>query len=426
MRFLLLILWSLTLPLLAVGGVDFHNDREGESFYHSKSNQRAIKRALRDVDERQILSAFDDVSQTTRSSKLCSFDFYQAIENNLKNINPDFNHFDGAVYFLRSQNKIDDVVVKLLLVSHRTINTNVRLIKHPDEIFLPNQNTVDIVLPLITSFKKKYYERACLDNAYTNLYNEILNADKRLKPVHFEALYYEAYRKRLIDTATYEILEKARINELQTQRLSLQSYNQKILSLRTQFPLRDIEEKSTFVTEKISKTKISRRQHLLENYTDIQIMMMGNVIKKLRTRLESPKAEILIYDKNQGIESITLEPMERFRLAVKLLRKEMAYLSLNTYFEGRSPDYMDLITASYETGIIAASELDELAGLQDIWNPKKSFWDKSRVWIQTFSSVATIALPPPYGFIPALAIVVIEATAGKKKETNQNDPTSLF
>jgi hypothetical protein len=153
---------------------------------------------------------------------------------------------------------------------------------------------------------------------------------------------------------------------------------------------------------------------------------MGNVIKKLRTRLDSQKIEILIYDREQGIETLTLEPMERFRLAIKLLRKEMSLLSLNTYFNGRSPDYMDLMTAAYEVGIIPASELDELAGLQSIWNPKKSFWDKARVWVTTFSSVATIVIPPPYGFIPALAIVVIEATAGKKSDPNAEDPTSIF
>jgi hypothetical protein len=134
---------------------------------------------------------------------------------------------------------------------------------------------------------------------------------------------------------------------------------------------------------------------------------------------------IQIEEDNEEVEVITLEPMERFRLAIKLLRKEMALLSLNTYFNGRSPDYMDLITASYETSLIPASELKELGGLQEIWNPTKTFWEKASVWIRTFSSVATIALPQPYGFIPALVLVVIEATVGKGSD-NQPDDTVLF
>ena len=84
------------------------------------------------------------------------------------------------------------------------------------------------------------------------------------------------------------------------------------------------------------------------------------------------------------------------------------------------------MVASYEIGIIPASELEAVASLEEIWNPKKSFWDKAGIWIKTLSSVATIVIPPPYGFIPALAIVVIEATAGKKKDPNTNDPSVLF
>jgi hypothetical protein len=81
--------------------------------------------------------------------------------------------------------------------------------------------------------------------------------------------------------------------------------------------------------------------------------------------------------------------------------------------------------SSYEVGMIPASELEEVAGLEEIWNPKKTFWQKAQVWVRTLSSVATIAVPPPYGFIPALALVVIEMTAGKKDD-NTNDPTVLF
>ena len=121
-----------------------------------------------------------------------------------------------------------------------------------------------------------------------------------------------------------------------------------------------------------------------------------------------------------------LEPMERFRFAIKVLRKEMSLLAINSFFSGRSPDYIDLMTASFELGIIPASELEVVAGLEDIWNPKKTFWDKAGVWVRTFSTVATIAIPAPYGFIPALAIVAIEATVGKKKDTTKTDPTSIF
>jgi hypothetical protein len=153
---------------------------------------------------------------------------------------------------------------------------------------------------------------------------------------------------------------------------------------------------------------------------------MANVIKKLRARLEYDAVAISGYRNGEIQETILLEPMERFRFAIKALRKEMSLLSLNTFFNGRSPDYIDLMVASYEIGIIPASELETVASLEEIWNPKKTFWDKAGIWIRTFSSVATIVIPPPYGFIPALVLVVIEGTVVKKKNQNSDDPTSMF
>src|SRR5690606_21993198 len=139
-------------------------------------------------------------------------------------------------------------------------------------------------------------------------------------------------------------------------------------NLRNQYPVMG-NESSEFVAGKASKQKQSYRQRLYENYSEMQIIIMGNIIKKLRTRLESPRAEILIFDKEEDFETIVLGPMERFRLAIRLLRKEMAELKLNTFFDGRTPDYLDLITASFEIGAIAGEEVDEMSTLQEFWNP---------------------------------------------------------
>lgn len=426
MRFSILGLWLLATTVYAADPVSFRNDREGTSYYSSNSNKKAMAKALRDVDQTQIVGAFDEVLRNQEKSKLCSFDFNKSLLSKLKEINPKFTEYNGAIYHLRAENEIDDSVVKILTDAHNVLTTDPLLPKDPEKLFLPKKDKVLELLPVIASFEKKYLKVACFDEAYRNMYSDLIKADKALKSSHVEALLVKAYESKIINLETYLNLEKARLNELEMSGLSLKNYYQKVSNLRIQYPLRDSTEQSTFVTQKVDKMKISRRQRLLESYTDLQIILMGNVIKKLRTRLDSQKVEILIYDREQGIETLTLEPMERFRLAIKLLRKEMSLLSLNTYFAGRTPDYLDLMTAAYEVGIIPASELDELAGLQDIWNPKKTFWEKARVWVSTFSSIATIVIPPPYGFIPALAIVVIEATAGKKSDPNAEDPTSLF
>lgn len=428
MRLKLFGLLLLATPLysaFAGEGVEFRADREGKSYYSSNSDRREISRALKDVDPTQIIGAFDETERELEVNTLCSFDINASLENKLKQINPRFDQMEGAILYLRSQNEFDDTVTKLLLQANKTVKTDIRLPKVQEDLRLPrNQKTVEEALKVLSGFERKL-ERMCFDEAYKSLYGDIVKYDKDLKSYHLEAIFVEAFKQKAISYNTYLAIERARVNDLEQSALTLKSYYKKIESLRTQFPLRDETEQSDFVTGKDDDLKMSRRQRLLEGYTDLQIMLMANVIKKLRTRLESPKAEILIYDRSNGVETITLDPMERFRLAIKLLRKETALLSLNTYFAGRTPDYMDLMTAAYEVGIIPASELQEVAGLEEIWNPKKTFWEKASVWVRTLSSVATIAIPPPYGFIPALAVVVIEMTAGKKKD-NSEDPTVLF
>jgi hypothetical protein len=409
---------------IAAGPVDLSNDREGVSLYSSRGENKAVSKALNQIESSQILDAFNDTERELVSSKLCSFKVYEEFAEKLHRINPKFNQFEGAIFHLRQSNEIDDVVTKILLSSHNVSNTNLYLPKKREDLFLPKQRVVDGALKILEGFDRKL-ENNCLDEAYPMIYSDIMRLEPKLKSYHLEALFVEAFEKKIISYENYLNLEKARKNDLEKNQLTLSSYFRKIRTLRTQFPLRDPTEKSNFVTLKAEKLKVTRRQRLLEEYSDLQIMMMANVIKKLRERLESPKAEILIYDRQNGVETITLEPMERFRLAIKLLRKEMAQLSLNTYFAGRTPSYLDLMISSYEVGMIPASELEEVAGLEEIWNPKKTFWQKAQVWVRTLSSVATIAVPPPYGFIPALALVVIEMTAGKKDD-NTNDPTVLF
>ncbi len=427
MRLYLLGLLFLSLPLLADDSISFQNDREGESYYANfRSTKRSINSALKKLSQNEILDAYRDGLSRVTPDAICAYDLHHDFQKNLKQKNHRFDEFTGAYHILRAENELDDVSLKILLRANEVSQKEAYPPRFSDYSqsyrYLPQRGHLDQMLDIITSFDEKFLSKHCFDEAYRMLYSEI-NKIQILNSKQLEAVYLSAYEERLIDLKEWQLLERGRHYQLERDSFGLSEYFKKKKGLRTQYPLRDPEERSHFATQ--NQNNMSRRQRLLENYSDLQIIMMGNVIKKLRSRLESSKIEILIYDEDEIREVIPLEPMERFRFAIKLLRKEMGLLTLNTYFAGRTPSYMDLMTASYETGIIPAEELDEIAGLEEIWNPKKSFWDKASVWVRTFSSVATVVAPPPYGFIPVLALVVIEATAGNK-DSNTNADTSLF
>jgi hypothetical protein len=422
--------WSLlglilvTFPLFGSEDFFLRNDREGETTYNSRSDKRSVLRALKTIDAGVLEKTYQEVLQLSKAENLCSFDITEGLLKRIRERDFDFNEMRGVILHLRSKNYFDDVAAKLLLEAQETQSIYVTAPTSPEEISYPSDKTMKEALGVLANFEKKL-KLSCFDEAYRTLYGDLLRIDKNLTSAHVAGIFSMALDHKVIAQETYTKLEQGRRSKLSESTLTLRAYYSKIRSLRTQYPLRDIDEKSNFVTVKVEKLKLSRRQKLLESYSDLQIILMANVIKRLKSRLEAPRIEILIHGKNEEVETITLDPMERFRFAIKVLRKEMALLALNTYFNGRSPDYIDLMTAAFETGIIPSSELEEVANLQEIWNPKKTLWEKSQTWVRLGSSVASIALPPPYGFIPALAIVVIEMTADKSKK-NENDPTVLF
>ncbi len=401
------------------------NVREGTSYYSRRMDLYVKNRAAKRLTSAEAQSLFKEALKKQDVKSLCSFTLNKDALHLLRERAIEVN-FKGFLYLVRDTSEIDDVSLGILLRAHEVKTTS--LYDKREEDIIPPFDTESNreILKLIASFEKRFAKGACFDEAYRSFHQEVLKADKKIKSYTLEALFHKARNEKLISEDLFVSLEQARINELENPSLTLSSYLQKVQTLRIQYPLRDENERSHFVTGKVKKLKMGRRQRLFESYSDLQIVLMGNIIKTLRADLEATKVEILIYNGQEVRRKLELEPMERFRFAIKSLRKEMARLSLNTYFNGRSPDYMDLMVASFEIGIISASELEAVASLEEIWNPKKSFWDKAGVWIKTLSSVATIVIPPPYGFIPALAIVVIEATAGKKKDPNTNDPSVLF
>jgi hypothetical protein len=426
MRLLLVSLFMVVFTVHAQeNSLTLKNVREGKSYYSKFIHNNSVKRALKKTTRKEIVDIYQAALKKQDSKSLCAYDLNTEISNSINARSTDID-FEGFIYVVRQENEIDDVVAKILLTAHKVKTTGLFNKDENDRIPPANDEKTQSALELIASFDKRFATKACFDEAYRNYYSELLKLDKNIQSYQLEALNLKAFQENRISEQQYLDLEQARINEMEKTTLSLASYQQKIRTLRTQYPLRDVTEKSDFTSIKVKKMKSSRRQKLFENYTDMQIILMGNVIKKLRARLEYDAVEISGYKEGVLQETIPLEPMERFRFAIKALRKEMSLLSLNTFFNGRSPDYMDLMVASYEIGIIPATELDTVASLEEIWNPKKTFWDKAGVWIKVFSSVATIVIPPPYGFIPALVLVVIEATVGKKKDPNTNDPSVLF
>ncbi|MBY0515820.1 MAG: hypothetical protein K2P81_02850 [Bacteriovoracaceae bacterium] len=417
MRYLALLI-LLTSSFVHAGIHPLLNDREGSSYI---LGSRTVKKIERIGSTRESLEQVYKDIISTQKGEACAFNIVSAVNEKINQF-PEYQG-DKELFLnaIRHQGIIDDVMLNLYLralwvMKDVDLNTN-------DELNLPSTE-VSADMKAIKEFSLKRSRGKCLHENFKELLSSYRRDDKNFTTKTLRRKIDQGLKENLITERAASELWEAMDDDISSWEISLAEYVSKRNFLRSQFPIPLPDERSDFVASKAGKLKMSHRQKLYFYYSPVQITLMGNVIKKLKDRLESPRIEILVYDdENQVQETLTLDPMERFRFAIRVLRKEMKLLSTNNYFLGRQPSYTDLMAAAYEAGIVTAVELDQVAKLEEIWNPKKSFWDKAAVWVRMFGGVLSVVVPPPYGFLPALAITAIEALT---RDAAPDDQDSLF
>ena len=418
----LLMLLAFWVPAVAGSPVELGNDREGKSFYLAeKRNQKQLDRVLREAAPETITGAFSKALSEADEATLCSYNLNRSFKSNLESAGLRVKKLDGALFYLRSTNQIDDVVVKLLLDAQEVEAREVSFGKD-----LPSVDGLAKLPELLEAVKRIDGAKpdACLDEIYRGILGEFGRINDKLKATEIEGVFYKALSTNLISIDDYVRLEQARVTELEKTPLTLKTYLKKLRALRRDFPLPRGSERSDFVTAEATAGDLSRRQRILQHYDGFQLAFMAETIKKLRRRLDSDMATLQFFTEGQLDETKVLEPQERFRAAIKLLRMDLRALGLNSFFKNRTPTFIDLMTAAYELGVVPARELDEIAKLEELWNPKKTFYQKYKVWIRGASSVGSIALPPPFGFLPSLGLMIIEATT--KTTNNTTNDLGLF
>ena len=73
-----------------------------------------------------------------------------------------------------------------------------------------------------------------------------------------------------------------------------------------------------------------------------------------------------------------------------------------------TPSFNDFLAASYELGTINNEFLEELYKIEELWNPKKTKWEKVKVWASITSQVASVFTPPPYNYLISFGLIAIE------------------
>ena len=382
-------------------GAEFRFEREGKSRFIQKNESLLIQKYNARFGDQTF---FQDPKEQFEEAKSCGIQFVK----NLKS----FNSLDEGerpqeilLLGLRKEQVFDDIVLDILLKSLK-VKYNWSLPSGSQKKIREHKQK-EAIFGSVKQFFKQVERGQCLEDAYLSFVSGLgkfkLKGNKDLKAINFASK-----REKIISKSQFKVLESLRQGKVFVWKNTIRTYLKKRSQLRRQRPLSH-PENSDFVAKKNKNFKMSLRQNLYEKYTFYQIFLMGDLISKLRSRLEAQEISIIIRYGNEDDEEIPLSPMEQFRFLLKLLRKDLSDLNNSELFQGRNATFEEVIAAAYEVGFVPANEVEEVASLEEIWNPKQTLREKVFFWVKTFGRVGSVLLPQPVGFVSLLAIMGIES-----------------
>lgn len=409
-----LIIFMMLVWVQSLFGQDyFENLREGQSRLIGESEKDRVEAMYKKHGKNNLEIKFTDFFQREEIATCASL-----IVKKLSLFEAQEDGRESLALVIRDLNIIDDIALDIILKRNK--------IKYKRSFPSLQRDSVSSskIRESFISFKEKLKDDVCPEDAYhsliSSLYKKGYTQNSNLK-----AANSLAKKNGYISQNDFKILESFRRAKVHSWPLSLRTYSNKLKALRRQIDMYGHEE-GDFVTVENKKAKMSLRQYLYSNYSYMQILMMGDLAKKMRKRLDSIDISILIrYADDEQTEIIPLGPTERFRFVLKLVRKELAEINATNLFESSKAHYAVVIAASYEIGAVSAIELEELASLEEIWNPQRTRTDRIMSWGRLFGGVASVAIPGPLSFLPVLAVMIVDGIV-TKPIPDDNQDISLF
>ena len=379
----------------------FKNSLEGKSvhfhrrtFFGKWNFKRRIKKFSRELNKEKIEKL---------STKLKRVD-YLCEENLINSLNSmmglkDYQYVRRTyyLYILRKHNIIDDLSLgNYLRFSKIFPSLNLKS-------FNPKRFTKEKDKPL-KLFSLKIKTKQCFIENATSFLGNFKFKKKNLKKYLKNSPLSKEERKIFLHSLKKEVHKTQITNK---------NYDEKLRTIRSKILSENkiSFQRSNIISRYVKEIGTSPRVSLLKKYNAFQIVIMNKVISQFQKRVENASwLNIQIYDSSDNIlEELKIEgPTEVYRFCIKLFRKEMSEVKINRLFNNMTPSFNDFLAASYELGTINNEFLEELYKIEELWNPKKTKWEKVKVWASITSQVASVFTPPPYNYLISFGLIAIE------------------
>ncbi|MGZ3809699.1 MAG: hypothetical protein ACXVCE_16575, partial [Bacteriovorax sp.] len=326
----------------------FANLRESKSQYISAHKEKEINdlyRGTRDMETLRRIIVDPSVNR-------CATKVVNRIKNDLGLASD--KDVERAILGLRLDDSIDDVSANILMKANNISLAIATPIAKDDMNEEEENKALEIYKTKVTALQNK---NLCLEDSY----RELVGALSSEAPKYYRSLKHInkiALDNDLISESLFKRLEVLRASKVHEWPLTLSGYAENLENINKRFVERK-KESASLVTSVKFRQKKSLRQSLYERFDSTQIILLANIVKGLKTRLESKDVTINIDYVDRPTEIINLSPMEKFRFILKLLRKELSDINNSTLLGGKTASYMDLIAASYEVGYINANEIEQ-------------------------------------------------------------------
>lgn len=332
--------------------------------------------------------------------------------------------------YLRHNNLIDDIlygmIKKSTYITLDFVNNASVKAPRPFNTYTAQTSKVDI---------KKLYApvaqwpddiKSCTVDTYFDMIGTLTFKNSKERDGLMVKLNYQALTQGVIDLATYNKLETLRKRAVLDWPIYLKRYADVINNAKDKLT-KTPESKATndFAVEYVSRRdSLTQRGNLYRTYNSTQIMMLAQIIEKTAKRMDAKRASInwQYSDDPADQEIYVLSPMEQYRAAIKMLRKDMGEIMRSEAFKNTALEYEHLIAAAYEAGFIKSEELDLVLKFEDFWNPKTPRWKTYANFAFSLAGTASFYLPPPWNIIGAIGLVLTQSkfVEGEPKP-NPND-----
>ncbi len=334
------------------------------------------------------------------------------------------------IIYLRSSDIIDDILFKMMMDSTKinqdfVSDASLRP-RRPFNVLTRQNANVDLV-KLYAPFKTWPDDiKKCTLDTYFSLSHELTWKSGKDRDGQLQKLNYLAYNNEVIDLATYNKLEVLRERQVLEWNIYFKRYADVINNAKDKLTKNpELQAKNDFTVEYVSrKEKLTNRGNLYRTYNSTQIMMLAQIIEKTAKRMDSRQVSLnwqYTDDPNGEIEVYIFSPMEQYRAAIKMLRKDMAEVMRSDAFKNSGLQYEHLISAAYEAGFIKSKELDYVLKFEDFWNPKTPKWKTYANFAFSLAGTAAFYLPPPWNIIGAIGLVLTQSKLVKGDQNPDED-----